>query len=53
MSATIVQVLPDGEELVVEGRSRGRSAENPRERTLEMRQLVAERDAPRPQQSAS
>lgn len=53
MTATIVRVLPDGEELVVEGRSWGRASENPRERILETRRLAVEHDAPAPQQRAS
>lgn len=48
MTGTIVRMLPDGEELVVEGRTR--FADNPRERTLETRRLVSEHDAaPAPQ----
>lgn len=53
MTGTIVRILPDGEELVVEGRARTRSADTPRERTLETRRLAVEHDAPAPQPSRS
>lgn len=53
MTGTIVRILPDGEELVVERRAKVEEKQNPRERILETRRRAVALDGPPPPRNHS